>query len=90
MECFFQPMIKGTIIKRPSQHCKSPYVADVLLENRQEVIAHAPSLSCCGLCEKNSVVYMTLSKEPNTCTHVIHLGQHKDTIVRIHPRSGEK
>jgi len=33
---------------------------------------------------------MTLSKEPKTCTHVIHLGQHKDTIVGIHPKSGEK
>jgi len=90
MECFFEPMIKGTIIKRPSKHCKSPYVADVLLENGEEVIAHAPSLGCCGLCEKNSVVYMTLSKEPKTCTRVIHLGQHKDTIVGIHPKSGEK
>ena len=43
-------MIRGTIVKRPSKHCKSPYVADVVLENGEEVIAHAPSLGCCGLC----------------------------------------
>ena len=24
---------EGVIIKRPSSHCKTPYVADVILEN---------------------------------------------------------
>lgn len=90
MECFSETMIKGTILKRPSKHCKSPYVADVLLENGEEIIAHAPSLGCCGLCDKDSVVYMTLSQNPKTCTHIVHLGQNNETIVGIHPKSGEK
>ena len=90
MECFSENMIKGTILKRPSKHCKSPYVADVLLENGEEIIAHAPSLGCCGLCDKDSVVYMTLSPNPKKCTHIIHLGENNDVIVGIHPKSGEK
>jgi len=78
------------VLKRPSQHCKSPYVADVLLDSGEEVIVHAPSLGCCGLCDKGSIVYMTLSEQPKKCTHIIHLGQQNNVIVGIHPKSGEK
>ena len=43
------PLTKGKIIKRPSAHCRSPYVADVLLDNEiVPIIAHAPALGCCG------------------------------------------
>lgn len=82
--------IKGTILKRPSKHCKSPYVADVLLEDGSEIIAHAPSLGCCGLCEKDSIVYMILHEKPKLCTHVIHISEFNNTLIGIHPKSGEK
>ena len=73
--------IKGTILKRPSKHCKSPYVADVLLEDGSEIIAHAPSLGCCGLCEKDSTVYMILHEKPKLCTHVIHISEFNNTLI---------
>jgi hypothetical protein len=50
-------LIKGTILQRPSKNIKSPYDADVLIEEnsiKEEVLAHSPSLGCCGLSEKNS------------------------------------
>ena len=42
MECFSETMIKGTVLKRPSKHCKSPYVADVLLKEGAELHVYDP------------------------------------------------
>lgn len=81
-------MIQGTVIKRPSKHCKSPYVADVLLENGEEVMAHAPSLGCCGLCEKGSVVFM-LPLQSKICKYSIWLGQKNNILVGIYPKNAE-
>lgn len=85
---------KAKVVKRPSATCKSPYVADVLIEN-QPYIAHTPSLGCCGLSEKDCVVYVNPIKNPKgICTHSIQLSQvtHKDgnLIVGIHTRLAEK
>jgi DNA-binding sugar fermentation-stimulating protein len=82
-------MIHGTILKRPSKHCKSPYVADVLLESGEEIIAHAPSLGCCGLCEKGSIVYM-IPLKGKVCTYSIVLSKQNETLVGIYPKNAEK
>ena len=69
---------KGTIIKRPSAHIKTPYVADVTVENI-EFLAHTPSLGCCGLCEKDCIVLASpiLSNSENSkskvCSYKIYL-----------------
>ena len=83
-------MIRGTIVKRPSKHCKSPYVADVVLENGEEVIAHAPSLGCCGLCEKGSIVYMFPLDKGKICTYSIWLSETNKILVGIYPKNAEK
>jgi sugar fermentation stimulation protein len=41
-------LIKATIINRPSKIIKSPYLADILIDNK-EYLAHSPSLGCSGL-----------------------------------------
>ena len=38
-------LIEGTVVKRPSKYIKSPYVADVVVED-QSVLAHTASLGC--------------------------------------------
>ena len=38
--------------------CKTPYVADVLLDDGTLTLAHTASLGCCGLCDKDAYVYM--------------------------------
>ena len=56
---------EGIIINRPSKIIKSPYVADVLL-NGKEIMAHTPSLGCCGLAERGSnVLMMPIEKKKN-------------------------
>lgn len=87
-------LVEGKIISRPSKLCKSPYVADVLLETGEQVIAHAPSLGCCGYVDKNESVLLVPHENPKTCSHVIHLAKRneKDTsyLIGVHPKSAEK
>lgn len=91
-----EKVYSGTILKRPSQYCKSPYVADVLLDNN-EIIAHSPSLGCCGLAEKDSNVIMSKiekkSKQKSVCEYKIELAIHKEKdeemIIGINPKLGE-
>ena len=60
-------VVQGTVIKRPSKTCKTPYVADVLL-NDESVLCHSPSLGCCGLCDKEHSILMTKVGNPkNVC-----------------------
>ena len=32
---YTSPLVKGEIIKRPSQYCKTPYVADVITKEKR-------------------------------------------------------
>jgi DNA-binding sugar fermentation-stimulating protein len=50
---------KARIINRPSKKVKSPYLADIqLFENDNEELAHSPALGCCGLIDKEKIVYV--------------------------------
>ena len=88
-------LYKGSVIKRPSKYIKSPYVADVLLEDGEETIAHTASLGCCGMVEQGSIVYMTKNTNPKTKTkYGVILSQIKreniDIIIGIHPKIAEE
>ena len=65
-------LVKGQIIKRPSSTCKTPYVADVMLEDGSIILAHSTSLGCCGLADKNANVLMIKVDNPkNVCKYKI-------------------
>ena len=54
-----EPLIAGQVVQRPSKQIRSPYVADVLCENEEVVLAHSAALGCCGLSDKGATVWMT-------------------------------
>jgi sugar fermentation stimulation protein A len=87
-------LVEGIILSRPSKTCKSPYVADVLLDNGEQVIAHAPSLGCCGYADKNQKVLLIKHINPKVCTHVIHFEKryekNESYLIGIHPKISEK
>ena len=92
-------LVEASVVKRPSKQIKTPYVADVLLydennEPTKEVIAHAPSLGCCGYADKEQYVYVVPHENPKTCSHVIHLAHREEKeqkyLIGIHPKSAEK
>ena len=52
--------VQGLVIKRPSLYCKTPYVADIVLEDDGlEIMGHSPSLGCCGLADKEATVVLS-------------------------------
>jgi DNA-binding sugar fermentation-stimulating protein len=86
---------EGVITKRPSAHCKTPYVADVSLENSSSILGHSPSLGCCGLAEKDSTVVLSQlpAKKNQTCSHRVELAilQHNEIkmYIGINPKLAE-
>lgn len=86
---------QGVISKRPSVHCKTPYVADITLENSSSILGHSPSLGCCGLAEKDSTVVLSQlpSKKNQTCSHRVELAilQEQDfkIYIGINPKLAE-
>ena len=95
----FTAIVPGKITKRPSQFCKTPYVADVTLNDRvddnNKIMAHSPSLGCCGLAEAGSNVIMTKVKDQKKqkCSHTVQLAVYSEcdnnVIIGINPKLGE-
>ena len=88
---------KIEIIKRPSKVCKTPYVGDGIIHDdsqKNEFMIHTPSLGCCGLCEKESIVYgMPLNNEKIKCSYrsIISFDKkNNNSLVGIEPSHGEK
>ena len=74
-------LVEGTIIKRPSKHIKTPYVADILMsapideDMREEVLGHTASLGCCGLADTGATILMApiVSSKPTQCKYKVFL-----------------
>ena len=78
----------GEIVKRPSKTIKSPYVADVMIDE-QEFLGHTPSLGCCGLCESGSKVVM-IPTPGNKCSYRVQLSKQGKTYVGVNPKLSEQ
>ena len=93
-------LYKAKIIKRPSSQIKSPYVSDIILcDSNDETIylAHCPSLGCCGLCETDSIVYVSKNNNPKAkCDYIIQQAyynepiKNKSVIIGTAPKLAEK
>jgi len=87
-------LCQGTVIKRPSKHIKTPYVADVLFDGK-EYLGHTPSLGCCGLVEKDKEVYMykltgkNVKSDYRICIAKVEENGHVTTIG-VAPKMAEK
>ena len=86
-------LVEGCVVKRPSRHVKTPYVADVLVgaNDQKEILAHSPSLGCCGLADASAVVLMEAHhKAGNKCSHTICLSIKDTQIIGINPKLAEQ
>jgi DNA-binding sugar fermentation-stimulating protein len=91
-------LVEGTIVKRPSKLVRSPYVADVIINNN-EILAHTASLGCCGLCETGSSILFAPMKskkpdsDPKKCVYSAQLSiineKNNEIIIGIHPKLAE-
>jgi DNA-binding sugar fermentation-stimulating protein len=58
-------LVKAKMVCRPSKRNRSPYVADVWLEEEQrEVIAHVPSLDMGGKCVAGATILLRPARDP--------------------------
>lgn len=82
-----------TIVKRPSVSCKTPYVADITI-NDNAYLAHTPALGCCGLSDNGcKVIVSKINGEKNKCKYRVDLAvlyeRGRDIIVGINPKLAE-
>ena len=85
------PVVSCEIVKRPSAKCKTPYVADIIIDN-SESLAHSPSLGCCGLAEKGCHVLVSslpVTKKTQVCSYRIELAIDNNTCIGINPKLAE-
>ena len=95
-----ESVVAGTVLKRPSASIKSPYVADVLLDDGRRVIAHSAALGCCGLSDKGARIWlqpMSANKTTDAkCSHRVCLSSVYDTVreksvtIGIFPKYAEE
>ena len=91
-------LFEGTIVKRPSSKCKTPYVADILNEDGNQILGHTASLGCCGLADAGATILMNVNpiKKNNSsvCTHKVQLSifkeRGKEIIIGINPKLAEE
>lgn len=90
---------RGLITSRPSKTCKTPYVADIVIDgdDTTEELCHSPSLGCCGLAEKGKTVILSkLTTGKTKCSHRVELAilteernPEREIIIGINPKLGE-
>jgi DNA-binding sugar fermentation-stimulating protein len=95
-------LIEGEIIKRPSKHIKTPYVADVkICSTSNMILGHTASLGCCGLSDVGASILMTpitKTKKHNSdklhCEYRVYLSilreKGQEQIVGIYPKLAEE
>ena len=83
---FPSALLPAWVLKRPSATIKSPYVADVILDDGRILLCHTPGLGCCGMVEAGVRILVTLSATASSktaCTAQIALTP--DGPVGVHP-----
>lgn len=95
-------LIEGSVVKRPSKICKTPYVADIQpVNSNTEVLGHSASLGCCGLADQGASILMapiTKSSKKQICQYSIFLSvirepkkdKIEEIIIGIHPKLAEE
>ena len=70
MELLKYDTIEAVVKKRPSSKIKSPYVADIIIEN-ETYLAHTPGLHLGGQIVEGSIVYVQKSNEKSKTDYKI-------------------
>ena len=87
-------LIRVEVVKRPSAKIKSPYVADIKLENGDLALCHTPGLGCCGLVSAGRFIYVSKSAASSKTDYTAQIAECSDSegahYVGIHPLVSQK
>jgi len=83
-------LVKAKVLSRPSKKIKSPYLADILINNK-EYICHSAPLGCSGHIVEGSIVWVLEKENSKTkSTHQIYLIEENETLIGCHPLVANK
>ena len=92
----YDNLVNGAkLVKRPSKHIKSPYIADIII-NENETLAHCPALGVSGLLNCESDFYCTYNddekRKSKYTIELVYLPSTKDTftLTNTNPMFGNK
>ncbi len=71
-------LLRATVVKRPSASIRSPYVADIQLEDGRVMLCHTPGLGCSGLVEKGAVIHVSASKSGSKTDFTAQIAECRD------------
>ena len=83
-------LVKAKVLARPSKKIKSPYLADILIDDK-EYICHSAPLGCSGHIIEGSIVWV-LEKEKSKAhsTHQIYLIEENGVLIGCDPYVANK
>jgi len=92
-------LIEGEIVKRPSRYIKSPYVADIHINDCTSILGHTASLGCCGLADVGAHILMAPLPKKNKsddklhCEYRVYLSivreKENEMVIGIYPKLAE-
>lgn len=85
-----KPLLKATVLARPSKQVKSPYLADIEIDGKT-YLCHSSALGCSGHIVAGSTVWV-LEKPPSLAqsTHQIYAIQENDILFGCEPNIANK
>ncbi len=94
-------LIEGEIVKRPSKHIKTPYVADIkVCSDSKMILGHTASLGCCGLADVGANILMApvpkikKNVDKTHCEYRVYLSvvreNNYETVIGIYPKLAEE
>ena len=83
-------LIKAKVLARPSKQIKSPYLADIEIDNKQ-YLCHSAPLGCSGHIVEGSTVWVLEKKNSSAkSTHEIYLIEEDNVLIGCHPLVANK
>ena len=83
-------LIKAKVLSRPSKIIKSPYLADILIDDKQ-YLCHSAPLGCSGHIVEGSIVWVLEKKNSSAkSTHEIYLIEENEILIGCHPLVANK
>jgi len=81
------PSLMGaTVLNRPSKRVRSPYVADIELDDGTIGLCHTPGLGCAGLVAPGKRIYVSENNDTSIKTEwTAHISEGLSSFVGIHP-----
>ena len=84
-------MFEGVVIARPSKLIKSPYLADVKVENSEEesTLCHSPALGCCGhIVPEKKVLLSKINSATAKSKYSVDFIYDRNWVVGVNPNFG--